>query len=281
MADLFRLSASEAAARIREGELTSEALVRSCLERIDSRESQVKAWVHLDRDFALAQARECDKSANRGPTSRSSIRGQGHHGHGRPAHRVRIAHLQRQPSYGGRGVRRTEPRCRRRAFGQDGDDRVCQSISIGKHDQSAQPRAYAWRFLQRLRRRGRRFHGAAGLWHPDGRIGDPSGSVLRLRRLQTELRRSEHPGREAEHRVLRHRGAFRSRCRRPRSVSRRGYRIRSETSGRHSSEPTQDRLLPHVLGPRGGVYENFSRRGGKHVSQGRSEGRRLRSRQAV
>jgi Asp-tRNA(Asn)/Glu-tRNA(Gln) amidotransferase A subunit family amidase len=31
------------------------------------RESQVKAWVHLDRDFALAQARECDRSASRGP----------------------------------------------------------------------------------------------------------------------------------------------------------------------------------------------------------------------
>jgi Asp-tRNA(Asn)/Glu-tRNA(Gln) amidotransferase A subunit family amidase len=67
MADLFRLSAREAAAQIREGKLTSEALVRSCLERIHSRESQVKAWVHLDKDFALAQARECDRSASRGP----------------------------------------------------------------------------------------------------------------------------------------------------------------------------------------------------------------------
>src|SRR5258705_10897915 len=54
MADLFRLSASEAAARIREGKLTAEALVRSCLERIDSRESQVKAWVHLDHDFTAS-----------------------------------------------------------------------------------------------------------------------------------------------------------------------------------------------------------------------------------
>ncbi len=67
MADLFKLSASEAITRIREGNLTSEALVRSCLERIESRESQVKAWVHLDRDYALAEARKCDRAANRGP----------------------------------------------------------------------------------------------------------------------------------------------------------------------------------------------------------------------
>ena len=67
MADLFRLSASEAAAQIREGNFTSESLVRSCLERIDAREAQVKAWAHLDRDFALRQARECDRGASRGP----------------------------------------------------------------------------------------------------------------------------------------------------------------------------------------------------------------------
>ena len=67
MAELFRLSASEATRGIREGKFTSEALVQSCLERIDAREAQVKAWVHLNRDFALTQARECDKSANRGP----------------------------------------------------------------------------------------------------------------------------------------------------------------------------------------------------------------------
>jgi Asp-tRNA(Asn)/Glu-tRNA(Gln) amidotransferase A subunit family amidase len=66
MTELFRLTASEAAARIRDGELTSEALVQSCLERIESRDSQVKAWVHLDREFALGQARQCDQSERRG-----------------------------------------------------------------------------------------------------------------------------------------------------------------------------------------------------------------------
>jgi Asp-tRNA(Asn)/Glu-tRNA(Gln) amidotransferase A subunit family amidase len=67
MTDLFRLSASEALTLMREGNLTSEALVRSCLERIESREDQVKAWVYLDRDHALEQARKCDRAANRGP----------------------------------------------------------------------------------------------------------------------------------------------------------------------------------------------------------------------
>lgn len=67
MAELFQLSASDAVAQIREGKITSEALVRSCLERIHAREPQVKAWVHLDEEFALSQARERDRSAQRGP----------------------------------------------------------------------------------------------------------------------------------------------------------------------------------------------------------------------
>ncbi len=54
MTDLFRLSASEAVTRVREGNLTSETLVGFFLERFESREAQVKAWVYLDRDYALA-----------------------------------------------------------------------------------------------------------------------------------------------------------------------------------------------------------------------------------
>jgi len=54
------LGAAEAAALIRQGECTSEALVEACLERIEESENDVQAWAHLDPEFALAQARERD-----------------------------------------------------------------------------------------------------------------------------------------------------------------------------------------------------------------------------
>ena len=67
MNDLCRLSASEAVERINRGEVTSEELVRACLERIEEREPEVEAWVHLDAEYSLAQARERDGASNRGP----------------------------------------------------------------------------------------------------------------------------------------------------------------------------------------------------------------------
>ena len=53
-----RLTAAEAARRISRGELTSEALVTACLERINSRERDVQAWAFLDAELALRQARQ-------------------------------------------------------------------------------------------------------------------------------------------------------------------------------------------------------------------------------
>ena len=38
------LSAAEAAARLEAGDITSEALVRDCLARIDARDDAVRAW---------------------------------------------------------------------------------------------------------------------------------------------------------------------------------------------------------------------------------------------
>ncbi len=61
------LTAAEAAARIRAKSLTSEQLVRSCLERVQQRESDVRAFIYLDPAHAIAQARELDKRAPTGP----------------------------------------------------------------------------------------------------------------------------------------------------------------------------------------------------------------------
>jgi Asp-tRNA(Asn)/Glu-tRNA(Gln) amidotransferase A subunit family amidase len=60
------LTAAEAADRIREKSLTSEALVRSCLERIAARDSEVRAWSYVDPALAIARARELDKMQTAG-----------------------------------------------------------------------------------------------------------------------------------------------------------------------------------------------------------------------
>lgn len=57
---LDSLTASEAARRIAAGEITSEALVSDCLSRIDAHDDTLGAWVYIDREYALAQARVCD-----------------------------------------------------------------------------------------------------------------------------------------------------------------------------------------------------------------------------
>jgi Asp-tRNA(Asn)/Glu-tRNA(Gln) amidotransferase A subunit family amidase len=60
------LTASEAARQIREGLLTSEELVQSCLEQIRALEPKVQAWQFLDEDHALAQARALDERKRSG-----------------------------------------------------------------------------------------------------------------------------------------------------------------------------------------------------------------------
>ncbi len=62
----WQLTAAAAAAKLREGRLTAEALTRSCLERIAEREAVVKAWTFLDPLLAIASAREVDKAYTMG-----------------------------------------------------------------------------------------------------------------------------------------------------------------------------------------------------------------------
>src|SRR5262245_58889905 len=60
--DLCRLSAIEAARRIRTGDISAEDLVRACLARIAEREPTVRAWAFLDPERALRQARQRDRA---------------------------------------------------------------------------------------------------------------------------------------------------------------------------------------------------------------------------
>jgi Asp-tRNA(Asn)/Glu-tRNA(Gln) amidotransferase A subunit family amidase len=61
------MTASQALTEITEGRATSEDLVRACLEKIDNREPDVQAWVHVDGARAIAEARAIDASGPKGP----------------------------------------------------------------------------------------------------------------------------------------------------------------------------------------------------------------------
>jgi Asp-tRNA(Asn)/Glu-tRNA(Gln) amidotransferase A subunit family amidase len=66
MPRLNELSASEIARRIAARDITAEAVVRDCVERIAARDPQLHAFAHVDRELALEQARELDRGPMRG-----------------------------------------------------------------------------------------------------------------------------------------------------------------------------------------------------------------------
>jgi len=67
MAELYELTATEAAALMDAGEITSEELVVSCLERIAAREDTVRAWEYINPDHAITQAKRADNLPRRSP----------------------------------------------------------------------------------------------------------------------------------------------------------------------------------------------------------------------
>ena len=67
MQQLNQLSASVAARRLATREITAEQMARACLARIEEREAAVGAWIHVDADAVLAQARQLDAGPVRGP----------------------------------------------------------------------------------------------------------------------------------------------------------------------------------------------------------------------
>ncbi|KAK1579201.1 amidase [Colletotrichum navitas] len=56
----YRLSATQASAKIRAGDLTVEEYARSLLSRIEQRDPVVKAWEYINPDQVIARARELD-----------------------------------------------------------------------------------------------------------------------------------------------------------------------------------------------------------------------------
>ena len=66
MTEFHELSALEASAKIKSGDLTAEALMRSCFERIDERDELVGAWSYVDKDRAISEAIKSDKAGNPG-----------------------------------------------------------------------------------------------------------------------------------------------------------------------------------------------------------------------
>ncbi|MEV6314603.1 Asp-tRNA(Asn)/Glu-tRNA(Gln) amidotransferase subunit GatA [Streptomyces sp. NPDC051776] len=66
MTDLTRLTAAETAEKIAAGEVTAVAVTEAHLARIDAVDEKVRAFLHVDREGALAQARAVDEKRDRG-----------------------------------------------------------------------------------------------------------------------------------------------------------------------------------------------------------------------
>lgn len=60
------LTAAQAARAIAAGELTATGLAEACLAQIEARDEQLQAWVYVDRDAVLADARAADIDAAAG-----------------------------------------------------------------------------------------------------------------------------------------------------------------------------------------------------------------------
>ena len=63
---LNELSACEVARGVAAGRFTAEAVTRACLERIEERDREVKAWAFVDPALALNQARAIDREPKKG-----------------------------------------------------------------------------------------------------------------------------------------------------------------------------------------------------------------------
>ena len=66
MSELYKLGVAEAAREIREGRITSVELAGSLLDRIETYDSELQAWVTVDREEVLSEARRRDEELDAG-----------------------------------------------------------------------------------------------------------------------------------------------------------------------------------------------------------------------
>lgn len=66
MTDIIKLTAAQTAEKIASGELTAVEVTEAHLARIDATDEKVHAFLHVDREGALAQARAVDAKRERG-----------------------------------------------------------------------------------------------------------------------------------------------------------------------------------------------------------------------
>lgn len=67
--NIIKLTAAEIASKIAAGELTAVEVTEAHLARIEAVDEKVHAFLHVDRDGALAQARAVDEKRERGRSS--------------------------------------------------------------------------------------------------------------------------------------------------------------------------------------------------------------------
>ena len=189
--DLSELGAAEAASALAEGRISSEELVASCLERIQADEDRVQAWAFLDPEHALQQARAADERRREGKPLGAL--------HGVPVGVKDIIDTADMPTENGTVLHAgrtpaedaTVVRMLRAAGAVIMGKTVTTELATyapGKTRNPHNPEHTPGGFFQRLGRRGGGAHGAAGDRHPDQRLDDPAGGLLRRGRVQAELR---------------------------------------------------------------------------------------------
>ena len=183
------LTAVEAASEIARGAISAEDYTRACLERIAAVDSEVHAFVHLDPEHALAQARALDRSKASGERTGPL--------HGIPVGIKDIFDTADYPTECGSPIfagRRPDADCAAvRKLREAGAVIIGKTVTTefayfhpGQDAKSARPEADAGRLIVRVGRGGGGRHGAVGDRIADQWIDDPSGRILRRVRDQAE-----------------------------------------------------------------------------------------------